>query len=332
MFSSVDTVLWENFGGIRQPIGSSGFESIIFHPSVVAGLSYARTKINAIQGKVSMEWQRSGGMQCSKASEGMLFTLSCGLNGGVISSIEFASYGLPTGGCGAYGYNPSCQATNTSSVVSSQCVGQKSCELVVSNAMFGDPCKNKKKWLSVQAVCSSSSTLTAEVEVPIGSTGLVRLPQLDLGTVSVMDLSLDMPVYSTAKGFNPGVPGITMATYEPSTNVVAVTVNSGKYSLSMSGSTGQTICGSVAENGNMTLSCPSNTRITYISFASFGTSPSTCSSSAFTISSCHAGTSLVSFQRACLQTSSCTVAASNTVFGDPCVNTVKYLIATAICA
>jgi len=333
MFSSVDTVLWENFGGIRQPTGNSGFESILFHPSVVMGLSYARSKVNSMQGKVSLEWQRVGGTQCSKASENMLFTLDCGLDGGVISSIAFASFGLPYGGCGAYGHNPSCDASNSTSILTEQCVGMSSCQLRATDSLFGDPCYGKKKWLSVQAVCSQASTLNAAVEVPVGSTALIRLPRLDLGSVVVMDQNLDMPVYSTSGGFNSKVPGITGAVYNSQINSVDVSVESGKYSLSMSGSPGTYVCGVAAENANLSLTCPSSTVITHVYFSSFGISPSTCSNSpAFTIGSCHAGTSTVVMERACLGQSSCTVSASDAVFGDPCLNTVKHLIASVVCA
>jgi len=89
-----------------------------------------------------------------------LATLTCP-PGYVITSIDFASYGTPTGECGAFGYG-TCHAPTSLSVVRDVCIGQASCSVRAQNVIFGgDPCLGTYKRLYVQATCEradSSST------------------------------------------------------------------------------------------------------------------------------------------------------------------------------
>lgn len=74
--------------------------------------------------------------------------------GSVIESITFASYGLPTGSCGSYAIDNTCNAANSKTVVQNLCVGKNLCNVTASNATFsGDPCPNKNKVLQIQASC-----------------------------------------------------------------------------------------------------------------------------------------------------------------------------------
>lgn len=82
-------------------------------------------------------------------------------SGRKISSIEFASYGTPQGSCQKFSRGD-CHAPNSFSVVSQACLGEQSCSIGVSNAVFGgDPCHGVVKTLSVEMKCSLTS--------PIGS-------------------------------------------------------------------------------------------------------------------------------------------------------------------
>eukprot|EP00051_Salpingoeca_urceolata_P028204 m.485621 g.485621 ORF g.485621 m.485621 type:complete len:640 (+) comp23891_c0_seq1:123-2042(+) len=82
-------------------------------------------------------------------------TLSC--PSGVIDSIEFADWGMPTGSCGSFGVDASCTTeAKTKPWATAQCVGKSTCSLQPYPAL-GDPCVNKVKWLAVQANCSSGS-------------------------------------------------------------------------------------------------------------------------------------------------------------------------------
>ncbi|OMO71010.1 hypothetical protein CCACVL1_18521 [Corchorus capsularis] len=80
-------------------------------------------------------------------------------DGHIISSIEFASYGTPRGGCQNFSQG-NCHSPNSLSVVSKACVGRNSCFVEVSNSGFqGDPCRRVVKTLAIQARCVSSSTV-----------------------------------------------------------------------------------------------------------------------------------------------------------------------------
>lgn len=72
-----------------------------------------------------------------------------------MKAIEFASYGTaPGGSCGAY-TQPACLAANSTSYVTSECVGKLSCRIWPNTTTFGDPCFLTAKELVVQAQCSS---------------------------------------------------------------------------------------------------------------------------------------------------------------------------------
>lgn len=84
--------------------------------------------------------------------------LDCGPTGGVISSIDFASFGRPTGVCGAFARNPACHAPSSVDVVSAACLGQAACTLQTGAqpSPYGpDPCFGQTKWLAVQVTCSN---------------------------------------------------------------------------------------------------------------------------------------------------------------------------------
>lgn len=89
-------------------------------------------------------------------------TIDCGSagggTGGTIASINFASFGRPTGTCGNYAINNQCHASNSSQVVSSLCVGQSSCTIPTApgNNPFGTPCGGGT-YLFVEVQCSNSA-------------------------------------------------------------------------------------------------------------------------------------------------------------------------------
>ncbi|KAF3456617.1 hypothetical protein FNV43_RR01271 [Rhamnella rubrinervis] len=85
-------------------------------------------------------------------------------DGYVISSIEFASYGTPQGGCQKFSRG-NCHAANSLPVVSEACLGRNSCSIKISNPVFGgDPCRHIVKTLAVEARCvSPSSNIVDEI-------------------------------------------------------------------------------------------------------------------------------------------------------------------------
>jgi len=98
-----------------------------------------------------------------------------------------------------------------------------------------------------------------------------------------------------------------------------------------SGAGGETdVCGTSAENGSVTLTCPTGQTISRVVFASFGTPTGTCGS--FAKGSCDQSESVSIVQALCVGASTCTVAATNGTFTDPCHNTVKNLAIEVACA
>jgi hypothetical protein len=96
------------------------------------------------------------------------------------------------------------------------------------------------------------------------------------------------------------------------------------------GAGGPDVCGTGAENANVTLTCPSGQTIATVVFASFGTPSGTCG--AFTAGACDATTSTAVVEALCVGRASCTIPATNGSFGDPCHNTVKSFAVEVTCA
>lgn len=95
-----------------------------------------------------------GGVVCGTANQGGIMTLACPY-GQRISSVGFASYGTPSGTCGAFKLG-TCNASNAASVVSEACMGKSSCKVRASRYTFGDPCVGTAKRLYVQAACTAT--------------------------------------------------------------------------------------------------------------------------------------------------------------------------------
>jgi hypothetical protein len=71
--------------------------------------------------------------------------------GMVFKSVEFASYGTPTGTCGSFSLG-ACHATNSVSIVSGYLIGNGgTINIPATNSLFGDPCSGTAKQLYVQA-------------------------------------------------------------------------------------------------------------------------------------------------------------------------------------
>jgi hypothetical protein len=96
--------------------------------------------------------------------------------------------------------------------------------------------------------------------------------------------------------------------------------------VTFSSSNSGTICASAAEGNSLTLSAPAGKVITSIDFASYGTPGGSCGN--FTTGWCHSPSSMSAFAGAIGQ-NSFTIQATNTIFGDPCGGTVKWLYVQA---
>ncbi|KAK1433309.1 hypothetical protein QVD17_10219 [Tagetes erecta] len=82
--------------------------------------------------------------------------LHCG-PGLTISAIKFASFGTPLGTCGTF-QQGTCHAPTSYDVIQKRCIGKEACAVTIANSNFGqDPCPNKLKRLTVEAVCAPST-------------------------------------------------------------------------------------------------------------------------------------------------------------------------------
>ncbi|MCU0662412.1 MAG: M12 family metallo-peptidase [Myxococcota bacterium] len=90
--------------------------------------------------------------RCAEADEGATLALSCSA-GQTITSIRFASYGVPTGSCPNLATG-SCHASSSKSKVESACLNKQSCTVGANNGVFGDPCVGTRKKLAVVYACS----------------------------------------------------------------------------------------------------------------------------------------------------------------------------------
>ncbi|XP_074263626.1 beta-galactosidase 5-like isoform X1 [Silene latifolia] len=74
--------------------------------------------------------------------------------GQTISSVQFASFGTPSGTCGSF-VKGTCHAQDSHAIVEKRCIGRQRCSVTISNMNFGgDPCPKTLKRLSVEAICS----------------------------------------------------------------------------------------------------------------------------------------------------------------------------------
>lgn len=96
--------------------------------------------------------------------------------GTYFSSVNFASYGTPTGTSPNFAINTACHATTSQSVTETYLLGNTgSIAIPATNAVFGDPCVGTGKRLKVlasyaQAICSGTS-VTINGTTPTGGTG-----------------------------------------------------------------------------------------------------------------------------------------------------------------
>lgn len=141
------------------------------------------------------------GTICGTANENGSLTLTAPA-GTVFTSIDFASYGTPTGSCGSYTIG-GCHASNSVTKVGTYLLGNNSGTIPATNAVFGDPCSGTVKRLYVQASYGVIPSFTA---VNTGASPVVA-------TVTV----------TPTKNGCAGTPGTFTITVDPTPTVYSVT-------------------------------------------------------------------------------------------------------------
>ncbi|XP_035671499.1 uncharacterized protein LOC118412625 isoform X3 [Branchiostoma floridae] len=87
----------------------------------------------------------------------------------------------------------------------------------------------------------------------------------------------------------------------------------------------------VCENQRLSISCPAGQQINIVSALYGRTTRAVCPSGPIRTTNCRSSTSLARVRTSCQGKSTCSVSASNSVFGDPCVGTHKYLEVSSTC-
>ena len=128
------------------PISAAGVYAVRVQLRGTSYLSLAEVQVSGSQ-------DTGGTGMCAEAGENRTASLSCSI-GEKITSIDFASYGLPTGTCDGGFQTGTCHASSTKSQVELSCLGKQSCTVTASNGKFGDPCAGKHKRIAITYRCS----------------------------------------------------------------------------------------------------------------------------------------------------------------------------------
>lgn len=185
-----------------------------------------------------MDWTQKAadGGSCDVAPENSQAILTCIASSGksgLFTGVAFASFGTPTGSCPGPFAKSSCDAASSATVIAAACVGKSSCNISVTNGMFGgDPCPDTLKHLSVlmQGDCAVVK-FSVTAQVPLGSGSDVVVSTLGAGAAATTVYEGNNPVWA-AGAFVPGTPGVTSADASPNGNDVIVRTQSGRYSAS----------------------------------------------------------------------------------------------------
>jgi hypothetical protein len=94
---------------------------------------------------------------CATVAEDAIATLTAPA-GSKFTSVEFASYGTPSGTCGAFAIG-GCHAAASKTIVEGYLLGQTgTVSIPATNAVFTDPCIGTPKQLKIQATASNTPT------------------------------------------------------------------------------------------------------------------------------------------------------------------------------
>ena len=119
---------------------------------------------------------------CALAEDNTDASWSCGDEGGVITAVEWASYGQPSGSCGAgFHADPACDAAGSRDALLRLCGGLAWCTVHVDYlAGFGDPCPGQAKRLAANVTCGPQPAPSA----PVGAVTVA-------GAAAVVDVAVE---------------------------------------------------------------------------------------------------------------------------------------------
>ena len=111
---------------------------------------------------------------CATAAEFSYVFLKCDQDDEVITSVNFANFGIPSGVCndvdGTNTFEASAQCDAGEYVqqyFSARCIGRSSCGASATTVLFGDPCPGTAKRLSIDVSCGKRSSINLEDAVSL---------------------------------------------------------------------------------------------------------------------------------------------------------------------
>lgn len=236
MFGSQSAWYFQALAGIELAPNSRGWQNIRFAPkiftstgaSICSNLSFVEGSLVSPRGLIEASWHcvNSG---CIMNGEHETAHLTC--SSGTISEISFASFGMPTGSCGHFNKNSSCDAPNSVDVIKTMCIGKNSCDVPAEVKTFGkDPCSLVLKKLYIQYACSGGGNtfFSYMVTVPVGSVASVHLPIATNHPSAVTITESGTTIWSKGK-YIPGVVGIHNAIAD--NDAIVVDIGSGSFSF-----------------------------------------------------------------------------------------------------
>lgn len=217
-----------------------------------------------------------------------------------------------------------------------QCDEKQNCSISVNNTVFGDPCVGTYKYLYVSYICIPSGAVIQTENSCEGDTFSISCNKQFIKVLSANYGRTNNDTCSTGRPANQ-ISNV-QCSQSSSINVLATQCN-GKQACSVS--TSNTVfgepCVGTYKYLNVSYICQPNNHFIKVSVADYGrTNNETCSTGrpAGQISNVHCSqnSSLSVLTTQCDGKQDCSIPATNTVFGDPCVGTYKYMSVSYTCA
>ncbi|XP_035671506.1 uncharacterized protein LOC118412625 isoform X9 [Branchiostoma floridae] len=257
-----------------------------------------------------------------------------------------------------------CRSSTSLARVRASCQGKSTCSMAASNGVFGDPCVGTYKYLEVSSTCipppavpQGPAVAPPASRAPAGPSGTRRVcenQRLSISCPAGQQINIVSALYGrTTRAVCPSGPIRTIDCLSSTSLTRVRTSCQGKSTCSMAASNGvfgdpcvgthkylevSSTCipgpsgtRRVCENQRLSISCPAGQQINIVSALYGRTTRAVCPSGPIRTTNCRSSTSLARVRTSCQGKSTCSVSASNSVFGDPCVGTHKYLEVSSTC-
>jgi len=277
---------------------------------------------------------REGQLSCP---EGSVVNVQEASFGRLSSEIcQTGSYAVPRGGC---------RAVKSLGIARAECNNQQSCSLTATHFVFGDPCVGTSKYLNVVYSCQPKEE-TYNINICEGNEGQLSCPKgsvVNIQEATYGRLSSEIcPIgpHTVPTGGCRAVNSLSLvraecnnqqSCYLAAFNSVFGDPCYGTYKylnvIYSCQPKDETDNLNICEGSGSWLSCPEGS-VVNIQEASYGRlSSEICQTGSYAVPTggCRAVNSLSLVRAKCNNQQSCYLYASNSVFGDPCLGTYKYL-------